>query len=445
MPTFRAVSFLLAALVLYFFANQTQVGWLYVMSALLAGTVLAAWWLGRGSLRHISADRTVGRDGTQSAPYDAELYEGEAVAVGLTLRNTGRANAALVRAAEHCPFAAPPVGAIQANGPHTGELPLHIFVPSLPARSSVRLDYEVTIDRRGLHEFPPLKLTTRAPFGFFQRMRTLPAPTRVLVYPELRRLRRLSLLDRQPAAQLTHPRAGLGTEIIGVRPFRSGDSPRHIHWRTAARTGQLASKEFADETQPGLTLALDLFRHPYPQTQSKHTPFEYAVKIAASIGDYALRRNYPVHLATDSSAWPAPSGAVTRIALLEYLARVQPVGANKLADVLNNRPAQTFVAVLLPWPDSTVVESLVALRHRGLEVLAVLLDPESFPAGGPSARALADELGALGIESRLIRFGDDWPQKLADTKTPAANFANERELDSSTNNSRQFAKFAAKQ
>jgi uncharacterized protein (DUF58 family) len=422
MPTSRTASFLLAALVLYFFANQTQVGWLYVMSALLAGAVLAAWWLGRGALRHITADRTVGQ--ASGLPAE-ELYEGDAVTVGLALRNTDRASAALVRAVEHCPL-------MPAESP-----PLQLFIPSLPARGSVRLDYEVTIDRRGLHEFPPLKLTTRAPFGFFQRKRTLPAPTRVLVYPELRRLRRLSLLDRQPAAQLTHPRAGLGTEIIGVRPFRSGDSPRHIHWRTAARTGQLASKEFADETQPGLTLALDLFRHPYPQTQSKHTPFEWAVKMVASIGDYALRRNYPVHLATDSSAWPAPSGAVTRIALLEYLARVQPVGENKLADVLNNRPAQTFVAALLPWPDSTVVESLVTLRHRGLQVLAVLLDPESFPAGGPSARVLADELGALGIESRLIKFGDDWAQKLADTKTSAANFANERELPPT--NSRQFA------
>ncbi len=405
MPTSRTASFLLAALVLYFFANQTQVGWLYVMSALLAGTVLAAWWLGRGILRHISADRTVGRDGI--SPYETELYEGDTVTVGLTLHNTGRASAALIRAAEHCPLMP------------SESAPLQLFIPTLPVSSSVRIDYEVTIDRRGLHEFPPLKLASRAPFGFFQRHRSLPAPTRVLVYPELRRLRRLSLLDRQPAAQLTHPRAGLGTEIIGVRPFRSGDSPRHIHWRTAARTGQLASKEFADETQPGLTLAIDLFRHPYPPEGyqpsgglKKHTPFEYAVKVAASIGDYALRRNCPVHFATDASAWPAPSGAVTRIALLEYLARLQPVGKNKLADVLNNRAAQTFVAVILPWPDSTIVESLVALRHRGLEVLAVLLDPESFPSGGPSARVLADELSALGIESRLIKFGDDWTTKL---------------------------------
>ena len=47
MPTSRSGVVLIGALVLYFFANQTQVGWLYVMCAVLAGTVLSAWWLSR--------------------------------------------------------------------------------------------------------------------------------------------------------------------------------------------------------------------------------------------------------------------------------------------------------------------------------------------------------------------------------------------------------------
>lgn len=406
MPTSRTASFLLAALVLYFFANQTQIGWIYVMSALMAGVVVAAWFLGWGSLKPVKAERQIGGDSENG------LYEGGAVTIGLTLRNGGQGNVSLLRATERCPL-------LPADQP-----PLNIFVPSLPAKDSVRLDYEVTIDRRGRHEFPPLKLETRAPFGFFLRRRTLSEPTRVLVYPETRRLRRLSLLDRQVAAQLVNPRAGLGSEVIGVRPFRAGDSPRHIHWRTVARIGRLASKEFADESQPGLTLALDLCHHPYPLTKSKHTPFEYAVKIAASIGDYALRRNYPLHLAVDESAMAAPSGAVTRIALLEYLARVQPNSANVLADVLAHRPTQSFLAVILPWPDASVVEPLLAARRRGVEVLAVVLDPETFPAGTPvagvpsaagvpSVRAFSDELRALGLDSRLIKFGDEWAEKLA--------------------------------
>jgi len=413
MPTSRTLSFLLAALVLYFFANQTQIGWIYVMSALMAGVVVAAWFLGWGSLKQVKAEREIGGD-----PEDG-LHEGDATTIGLTLRNTGRANVSLLRTSELCAL-------LPSDQP-----PLNIFVPSLPASDSVRLDYDVTIDRRGLHEFPPLKLETRAPFGFFIRRRTLPEPTRVLIYPKVRRLRRLSLLDRQAAAQLVNPRPGLGSEVIGVRPFRVGDSPRHIHWRTVARIGRLASKEFADESQPGLALALDLFRHPYSQTNSKYTPFEVAVKVAASIGDYALRRNYPLHLAVDESVMAAPSGAVTRLALLEYLARVQPHGANTLADVLAHRSTQSFLAVVLPWPDSSVVEPLIAARRRGVEVLAVVLDPETFPASGPSAHSFADELRALGLDSRLIKFGDDWTERLVtanDNLQPqnnsATNFAN---------------------
>ncbi|HKZ70374.1 MAG TPA: hypothetical protein VJ020_09860, partial [Anaerolineales bacterium] len=132
------------------------------------------------------------------------------------------------------------------------------------------------------------------------------------------------------------------------------------------------------------------------------------------------RRHYHLHLLGDDSAWPPPPGPLSATALLEYLARIQPTGALTLADVLTNRATQTFVAALLPWPDESAVESLVALRQRGCEVLAVVLDPDSFPASGLSGRALADGLTSAGIESRLIRHGSDWVSQLT------TNDSNER-------------------
>jgi uncharacterized protein (DUF58 family) len=399
LPTARAVTVAVAAFLIYLFANQTQVGWMYVMAALLAGTVLAAWWLNRRALHGVQVERRVGE-----SP-NAELYEGDCTPVTLTLRNDGRAAAAHIRTAERCPLAAP-------DSPHRE---MSLFVPALPARGGqVHFDYEVEIDRRGLHEFPPLEMTSRAPFGFFRRARRIELVTRVLVYPEVHPLRRLSLLDQQLTLQIAQRRAGVGTEILGVRPFHTGDSLRRIHWRSVARTGQLISKEFADETRPGLILALDLYRHPYPETESKHTPFEWAIKVAASIGDYARRRGYPLYLLADGDAWPAPTGPLSRLALLEYLARVQPGGERRLAAVLDQGtpPACTLVAALLPWPDPTVLASLVELRRRGLAVLAAVLDPASFPAGGPAAGHLADELQGAEVEARLIRFGEDWRAQL---------------------------------
>jgi uncharacterized protein (DUF58 family) len=405
-PTSRAVTLLIAAVMLYFFGNQTQVGWMYVMSALLAGVVLAGWLLNRHALRGIAVERQVPAESLwEGGIPNVELYEGDRTAVRLAFRNTGRLLAAHVRTVERCPLVAP-------DDP---EREMALFVPSLPSgHGGVYFDYEVELYKRGVHEFPPLEMSSRAPFGFFRRFRQIAEPTRVLIYPEVRRLNHFRLLDHRLSLQVARPRAGVGTEILGVRPYRSGDSPRRIHWRAVARTGKLISKEFVDESRPGLTLVVDVGRHPYPKARTKHTPFEWAVKVAASIGDYALARGYPLYLYADDEAWPAPAGPITRVPLLEYLARVQPTGGRALARVLDEGLPLTCpcVAVILPWPDASAVEALVELRYRGLAVLVILLDPVSFPDGGPSSGPLADALHAADLETSFIQFGEDWRDQL---------------------------------
>lgn len=395
MPTRRTTTLIITTLLLYFFANQTQVGWLYVMSALLAGVLLASWAIHLAALRGIRADRHVG-----GGP-GGEVYEDDEIAIQLRLHNTRRYAAAQLVVTEPCPLAPP-------DSPYRT---VDVFVPAIAARGSVSFDYSIIVDRRGVYEFPPLKLVTRVPFGFFRQKRKLPVPTRVLVYPEVRELEHLSLFDRQFDQRFMQTRAGLGSEVIGIRAYRTGDSPRHVHWRSVARTGQLISKEFVEETQQGLALVLDLFRHPYPSTTSKHTPFEWSIKLAASIGDYAWRKGYPIHLVADELVLAPPPGPLSRIAMLEYLARVQPSGEHRLSRLLEGPRLQSFVAALIPWPDPAVLAPLNTLYHQGYELLAVLLEPASFPSGGPSARALADQIAGGGIDTRLICWGlgdRDW-------------------------------------
>ena len=400
MPTSRSGVVLIGALVLYFFANQTQVGWLYVMCAVLAGTVLAAWWLSRSTLRMVSGERSLSER--------EEIYEGDEMQIAFTLK-AGKSSSAQVSLTERCPLAEPysPTSAIK------------LYVPSLPAKGAVRFDYAVSVYKRGVYEFPPLELVSSAPFGFVKKRRVIDVSSPVLVYPEVKPLSRFDLLDRQFAPQVTRPTAGIGYEVMGLRPYRPGDSPRHIHWRTVARTGQLVSKEFADETQPGVTLALDLFRHPYAPSETKHTPFEWAVKLAVSIGDYANRRGYPLTLATNDENLPAPNGAISWYSLLQYLARVQPVGGVRLAQALAGVPLQAFVIAVLTYPDAGMVAALRELHFHKMRVLAVLVDGESFPNAGAQSRAplqsaanLAGELEASGIETRLIKFGEDWVSQL---------------------------------
>jgi len=389
MATGRAGSVLIGALVVYFFANQTQVGWLYVMSALLAGVVIAAWWGGRGTLRGISGERKLGDS------VSGDLYEGDPITVTFRLAKQGRGGAQ-IRLTEDCPLAEP------------AKRRMPLFIPDLPGGSAVEFSYDLDLYKRGVYRFPALTLTSGAPFGLFRRSLELDVPTRAIVYPEIRHIQRIDFLDRQFAPQVTRQSAGLGYEVFGLRPYRPGDSPRHIHWRSVARTGgqQLFSKEFADETQPGVVLALDLYAHPYAISDSKHTPFEYAVKIAASIGDYARRLNYPLTLATNDRRLPPPNGAITLAMLLEYLARVEPQGDEPLT---LRGIGHAFVIAVLPYPDGQIGGVLRELAARGLPVLAYVLDPASFPDPLPvDAAAFASGLAVDGVETRLVRYGEDW-------------------------------------
>jgi hypothetical protein len=324
--------------------------------------------------------------------------------VTLAFNNSRATAAAHIQTTEICPLA----------DPEGLDYALPIFIPFLKGKTQAGISYTISVYKRGLHSFPPLQLRSSAPFGFFNIKYKQEVPTRSLVFPEVKRLRRLDLLDRQPSAQQTRQRAGLGSEVMGVRPFRTGDSPRHVHWRSVARTQQLMSKEFADEAHPGLTLVIDLFKHTYAPTITKHVPFEWGIKAAVSIGEYAQRRGYSLHMLADIDVLPPPPGPLTWNGFLQYLARVEAIGEDPLSEIMPGHPFETFVAAILPFPEMRVIEPLAALKHQGINPLAVVLDPASFPAGGPSGAPLVDALNAVNVEARLIRFGADWVDQLSE-------------------------------
>ena len=389
--TARFWTFLVASIVFWFFANQTQIGWLYIVSAILGGILISAWMLNRGTLKRLSGERQLLLDS------DDDLHEGDDIRIRLTLKNTGQLPASHLALIEHCPLAPP----------DSEEHKLRMFIPMLP--DSLEFDYQTIVHRRGLHHFPPMKVNSRAPFGFYERKGERKVDTSVLVYPELRKLTRLSLLDEQPAAELSNPKAGMGSEVIGVRPYRPGDSPRHVHWRSVARHGQLVSKEFAQETQPGVSVVLDRYCPLTPIPDTKYQPFEMAVKAAVSIADYAMQKGYPVYLSADNSDMAVPQGAIVRDSLMQYMARVPQSAESNLADVLNYQPMQQFIAIVMAWVDDTILETLMSMKHRGYNMLVIIPDPASYPIESDvSADNLADTLEGSGIPYRILKHDEDW-------------------------------------
>src|SRR5262249_46220176 len=119
--------------------------------------------------------------------------------------------------------------------------------------------------------------------------------------------------------------ASARTEFHALRAFRSGDSPRWIHWRTSARRGELMVREFEAPPTDDLIIVLD----PYaPGGPPQDADLEAAVSLVATIC-WARCRQKGDRLAlvitgTNATVLDGVSGPEHAMRLLECLAVVGP-------------------------------------------------------------------------------------------------------------------------
>jgi uncharacterized protein (DUF58 family) len=174
------------------------------------------------------------------------------------------------------------------------------FVVQLRPQERVRWQRDITLPLRGAHPWQGLAARSGYPFGLVQRLLQLTPAQEVVVLPRLGKLHRgrlrrflshtAPLADRFRSMPRAAPLALL--DFHGLRPFRSGDSPRWIHWRTSARRGELMVREYDSATTDNLVLVLDLCvapevpnldGDPAPWTRDPTFLLERAVSLAATV------------------------------------------------------------------------------------------------------------------------------------------------------------------
>jgi uncharacterized protein (DUF58 family) len=164
------------------------------------------------------------------------------------------------------------------------------FVPRIRAGEFRRLGRSVTLPRRGVYTNESLSAVSGFPFGLAEGRLDFHIVDRLVVFPRLGRLHRgglrrfltyaASAVGAVRFRQLApHPTAQ--GELHGVRPFRAGDSPRWVHWRTSARRSELMVREFERTPTDNLILILD------PWTPARQEPEGGA---ASPTEDAAMRR-----------------------------------------------------------------------------------------------------------------------------------------------------------
>jgi uncharacterized protein (DUF58 family) len=348
--------------------------------ALLGSLLLAAWALnaflaGRG-LRRLCGRRRV----------DGPVFAGTPAAVLLEVANPGRR-----------PL--PAVHLEDRGDTHA----LHWFLPALAAGDAPRCRDEVTLPARGRYAWGEFTASSAYPFGLLRRRVTLAPAAEVLVLPRLGRLHRgrfrhylrLAGLAREWVRREVRRHLNAHSEFHGLRAFRSGDSPRWIHWRTSARCGELMVREFEDAPTDDLVLVVDPAA---PAGPAGSPDLEAVVSLAATVcWEWCRQRGDRLVLAVAGLSpviLDGLSGPEHGLRLLECLAllRQEPPGA---------APARGFVSALAgqSLPDAPVLVLGVAPVALGEALRPHLRRPVALVSAagmadldfyeGPPAAALA--------------------------------------------------------
>lgn len=177
---------------------------------------------------------------------------------------------------------------------------------------------------RGLHQLPPVQITSLYPLGLFRCAR-LHDSSSVLVFPEL--LDRPTIRFRNPGelGAAARRRGGWGHDLHALRPFRPGDDPRNVHWKQSARIGELVYKEHEAEECRRLAVLLDegIGLSAELEDREKQELEQLISEAATTAVDY-LERGFEVELVTRSVRIPFATGPGQRFELLEALALLEP-------------------------------------------------------------------------------------------------------------------------
>jgi uncharacterized protein (DUF58 family) len=290
-----------------------------------------------------------------------------------------------------------------------------------PEASEDELKHSLDFPLRGHYRLGPLVLQGSDAVGLFTRSVEAGRAAEVLVYPRPLPLPKVYLrgLSSYRLSELrTAPLAGATQEFYGIRPYQYGDDLRRIHWKSTARTGRLAIKEYEHRVSTAATIVLDLHRQAHRGSGAQST-LEYAVTIAASLARHVVDSGNSLSLISTGAErflLPMERGEHQLHKALEHLAVVKADGTADFASALGTRlgeiPAACTVFVITPSADAHLAYPLLMLRGVGAHVTAVLIAAHTFAeAADPRAEAAYGNLltAAFGAANAVcpVRRGDD--------------------------------------
>lgn len=274
-------------------------------------------------------------------------------------------------------------------------------------------DVIIPAQRRGVLEIGPVTTVRTDPVGLLSHEMHWADIRRLFIHPKTVSVPSTSTgfirdLEGNPTQIVTDSDISFNS----IREYESGDSFRHIHWKSTAKTGKLMVRKFEETRRSRMVLALAI----NPEEYGSADEFELAVSSVGSLGVRAIRDGRDVSVLTSAlipvggkrsikSVRPlnsqSPSRLLDDLSLIEMSA--QTMGLEAVCSLTSQKVRDMSVVVLF-CGSSVTPQALQRMRLQlpsDIGVVAVLADPHhepnfrALPGVGVMTVAILDDLRAL--------------------------------------------------
>jgi uncharacterized protein (DUF58 family) len=196
----------------------------------------------------------------------------------------------------------------------TGLVEAH--VPLLRAGAKHVEQLTISARRRGVIQVGPMTISRGDPIGVLRRELSWPDVQTVFVHPVTTAIPSTSAglvrdLEGMPSSDIV----ASDLSFHAIREYVTGDSQRHVHWKSTAKTGRLMVRQYEETRRSRLAILLGIADDEYADDDE----FEMSVSAAASLGRQGIRDGREVLVAASAEIPELVRGTVLSVRELNTL------------------------------------------------------------------------------------------------------------------------------
>jgi len=271
-----------------------------------------------------------------------------------------------------------------------------------------------TVPTRRVLAMPPPQIRMLDAHGFWNVELAVGEARSIIVYPRPESIR--LLISPEQTQVFTGNFAardfGEGVEFATVREMQRGDRLSSVNWRLTANRGSLFVNQFVPERNADIVMFIDAFED---FGSAAPSVMDRATRCAAAISHHYLRAKNRVGMiefgyflnmlrpATGTRQWYR---ILTALASTEALPRQVSYRVSALPQRI--LPSHSLVIACTALLSDRFDEALFDLKHRGFDVVAILIELESEAdteqSTDESIRSIAIDLWRFELKARVTKF-----------------------------------------